>query len=69
MFLKYSIYKKPTNELLTSLGDFFCGEVYYIIKKYKYPNGTIYSGEWLKLQKHGFGRQFNRDGSYYEGNW
>ena len=36
---------------------------------YKWPDGRVYSGEYVKDKKHGFGKFVMSDGSKYEGEW
>ena len=40
-----------------------------IYKKYTFPNGSIYKGEWNGENRHGFGTQNWTDGAKYSGSW
>lgn len=36
---------------------------------YYYPDGSVYSGEWLNNKQHGRGRFALANGTHYEGQW
>jgi hypothetical protein len=41
----------------------------YAKNKYRYPDGSLYDGDWWLNQRSGNGKQIEPDGTLYEGEW